>query len=550
MAVSQSLTLTEQSYSVADNTSVVRLVWTSTQTGQSYNEFTKTATYTINGKSYNVSYTLPANKTITLVDDTWTIPHNSDGSYTVSASSWMDTGISAGIITKQATLKLTDIPRASTVSATQANIGESTTITINRASSGFTHTLTYGFGTLEGTIATKTSSTSVQFTLPAAFYTQIPNAQSGWGTIHCDTYNGNTLIGSSSCTLIANCNESSCKPTLSGTVVDSNTTTVALTGSNTKFVRYYSNASITATATARNSATLKSQTTACGSKSITTSTGTLNGVESGTFVFSATDSRGYQTILTKAYDLVEYVKLTCSMEASAPTTAGTATLKVSGSYWNGNFGKTANTLTIQYRYKTQGGTYSSWTASAETITKSNNTYSTTISISELDYLNAYTFQVRAIDKLATIESGEQTRKTTPVFDWGKDDFNINGSLTINGVEIFKLLYPVGSIYISVKSTNPKSLFGGSWTQIKDRFLLAAGTTYKAGSTGGEAEVVLNRFQMPPVVWASGSGENVIETSTSGAAGVGYGMYTQADNWGQAHNNMPPYLAVYVWQRTA
>ena len=550
MAVSQSLTLTEQSYSVADNTSVVRLVWTSTQTGQSYNGFTKTATYTINGKSYNVSYILPANKTITLVDDTWTIPHNSDGSYTVSASSWMDTGISAGVITKQATLKLTDIPRASTVSATQANIGESTTITINRASSGFTHTLTYGFGTLEGTIATKTSSTSVRFTLPAAFYTQIPNAQSGWGTIHCDTYNGNTLIGSSSCTLIANCNESSCKPTLSGTVVDSNTTTVALTGSNTKFVRYYSNASITATATARNSATLKSQTTACGSKSITTSTGTLNGVESGTFVFSATDSRGYQTILTKAYDLVEYVKLTCSMEASAPTTAGTATLKVSGSYWNGNFGKTANTLTIQYRYKTQGGTYSSWTASAETITKSNNTYSTTISISELDYLNAYTFQVRAIDKLATIESGEQTRKTTPVFDWGKDDFNINGSLTINGVDIFKLLYPVGSIYVSVKSTNPKNLFGGSWTQIKDRFLLAAGTTYKAGSTGGESEVTLNRFQMPPAVWASGSGENVIETSTSGAAGVGYGMYTQADNWGQAHNNMPPYLAVYVWKRTA
>ena len=82
------------------------------------------------------------------------------------------------------------------------------------------------------------------------------------------------------------------------------------------------------------------------------------------------------------------------------------------------------------------------------------------------------------------------------------------------------------------------------------FLLAAGTIYRPGTIGGESEVTLSRFQLPGAVWASGNGENAIVTSTSGAAGEGYGMYTQADDWGKAHNNMPPYLAVYVWKRTA
>lgn len=57
-------------------------------------------------------------------------------------------------------------------------------------------------------------------------------------------------------------------------------------------------------------------------------------------------------------------------------------------------------------------------------------------------------------------------------------------------------YPVGSIYLSVNSTNPSSLFGGSWTQLKDRFLLAAGTSYSAGSTGGEATHTLKESEMP------------------------------------------------------
>lgn len=143
---SNSLTLTEVSYSVANNTSEVRMLWTSTQTGQSHNVNTRTGYYVFNGSSGSVEYTLPANTTVTIFDETFNVSHNSDGTGSVSANTWMDTRISAGEISKEASLTLTTIPRASSVSCSAADIGSDATITINRASANFTHTLTYDMG--------------------------------------------------------------------------------------------------------------------------------------------------------------------------------------------------------------------------------------------------------------------------------------------------------------------------------------------------------------------------------------------------------------------
>lgn len=362
---------------------------------------------------------------------TLTIPHNSDGSksFTISAVSGWIYG-NGDYYGKAKSFTLPTIPRASSVSCTTTNIGSNATISISRASSSFTHTLSYAFGDLTGTIATKTSSTSVSWSLPTTFYAQIPNAKSGTGTITCDTYNGSTKIGSKTCSFTATVSESASKPTLSPTVVDNNSTTTALTGDSSKFIKYYSNASVSTGASARNSATLKSQKITCGAKSISSASGTINKVESGSFTFSATDSRGYTTTQTVNKTLIEYIKLTCSMEAGAPTTAGVATLKISGNYFNGSFGAVANTLTVQYRYKTQGGTYGSWTET--TATKSGNTYNATATISGLDYQTTYVFQARAIDKLATKNTNEQTRRTTPIFDWGKNDFKVNGDFRVTG----------------------------------------------------------------------------------------------------------------------
>ena len=359
------------------------------------------------------------------------IAHTPDGSksFTISGfSGWIYA--SGNTYASAQTFTLPTIPRASSVSCSTANIGSNATITINRASTSFTHTLTYSFGSLSGTIATKTSSTNISWTIPTTFYGQIPNSKSGTGTITCDTYNGSTLIGSKSTSFTATVSESASKPTLNPTAVDSNATTTALTGNSSKFIKYYSNASVATGAQARNSATLKSQKITCGAKSLSSASGTINAVESGSFTFSATDSRGYTTTQTLNKALIEYIKLTCSLNAGAPTTAGVATLKISGNYWDGTFGAVANTLTVQYRYKTQGGSYGSWTTVS--ATKSNNTYNATATISGLNYQTTYVFQARATDKLATKNTNEQTRRTTPVFDWSKNDFRVNGNFRVTG----------------------------------------------------------------------------------------------------------------------
>ena len=500
------------------------------------------------------------------------IAHTPDGSksFTISGfSGWIyDSGTTYA---SSQTFTLPTIPRASSVSCSTADIGSNATITINRASTSFTHTLTYSFGSLSGTIATKTSSTNVSWTIPTTFYGQIPNSKSGTGTITCDTYSGSTLIGSKSTSFTATVSESASKPTLSPTVSDSNSATTALTGNNSKFIKYYSNASVATGAQARNSATLKSQKITCGAKSLTSASGTINAVESGTFTFSATDSRGYTTTQTLNKTLIEYIKLTCSLNAGAPTTAGVATLKISGNYWDGTFGKVANTLTVQYRYKAQGGTYGNWTAVS--ATKSNNTYSATATISGLNYQTTYVFQARAIDKLATINTDEQARRTTPIFDWSKNDFNVNGTLKVNNTNIFDLIYPVGSFYISAKSTNPATLFGGTWEQIQGRFLLGRSSSYPVGSMGGEATHTLTEAEMPSheghlsagfvgtVPQGKGNYKgflNLDKMTAYGDVGRGWNVYagnemhpaSEAVGGGQAHNNMPPYLSVYIWKRTA
>lgn len=119
-------------------------------------------------------------------------------------------------------------------------------------------------------------------------------------------------------------------------------------------------------------------------------------------------------------------------------------------------------------------------------------------------------------------------------------------------------YPVGSIYMSVNSISPASLFGGSWERIQDKFLLAAGSSYSAGSTGGSATHTITIDEMP-------SHNHDLSIRLDAPTGsyytsppaAGNGGSESASTWavgntggGKPFNNMPPYLAVYMWKRTA
>lgn len=123
------------------------------------------------------------------------------------------------------------------------------------------------------------------------------------------------------------------------------------------------------------------------------------------------------------------------------------------------------------------------------------------------------------------------------------------------------LYPVGCIYQSTSSTSPAELFGGTWEQIKDRFILAAGDTYTAGSTGGEATHKLTDAEMPRHAHNIAKGAKITDgTGTKfetydahqSESSIAEGYYWTATTLfagnSKPHNNMPPYVAMYVWKR--
>lgn len=128
-----------------------------------------------------------------------------------------------------------------------------------------------------------------------------------------------------------------------------------------------------------------------------------------------------------------------------------------------------------------------------------------------------------------------------------------------GSGLLNLIYPVGSIYISVNSTSPHDLFGGTWEQIKDRFLLACGSTYANGATGGEAFHTLTVDEMPNHRHGldyyinynlDGGYDKLLAYGSTTAEVHNTDYFMNFTGGGEAHNNMPPYLAVYIWERIA
>lgn len=461
----------QDSQSIANNNSVVGWHLQLIASGGSISSSSsKSWSVTVNGTKYSGTDTVGISNgaTKTLASGSTTIAHNADGtkSFSFSFSQQFDINYSGvgwiGTKSGSGSGTLTTIPRASSVSATSGNIGENITISISRASSSFRHTLSYSFCDLSGTIATKTSSTSVSWTLPTTFYAQIPNSKSSWGTITCDTYSGSTKISSSSCRFNVYVKESTNKPTLSPTVKDTNATTKALTGDENKFIKYYSNANFSFGASAKNSATIKTHSLKVGGQQTSNSTGTFQNVDSASFVFGVIDSRGFSTIQTVNKTLINYVKLTCAMTVSNPTASGECQIKITGNYFSGNFGATSNKLTVQYKMNS-----GEWINATATI--SGTTYTATINLTGLDYTQSYTFQARAIDKLATVTSGSKPVKSTPIFDWGSDDFHFHVDVVSNQslrIGKDKYLYGTGNdgsnvTLAYVNQTNNASEFGTS-----------------------------------------------------------------------------------------
>ena len=161
-----------------------------------------------------------------------------------------------------------------------------------------------------------------------------------------------------------------------------------------------------------------------------------------------------------------------------------------------------------------------------------------------------------------------------------------GTLKVGGKSLLDLVYPVGAVYMSLSSTSPATLFGGTWTAISGRFLLAANATYAAASTGGAASHTLTTAQLPAhshrvsgstdatsvghdhgipnirngqsgeygayaETWGYGSGSRDLTTDYVDITHIHYvDVTSQTTGSGKSFSLLPPYMAVYMWRRTA
>lgn len=410
------LTVVEESYSIANNTSTIR--WTIESIGGSstyysiYNYKVVVNGVTRDGDGSLVgwsTYKFPAKKGSKT--GTFTVTHNSDGTASDVSFELHGKVFVNGDENKKGKISLTTIPRASSVSGGTGNIGSNTAINISRKNNNFTHILKYSFGNLSGTIATGVA-TSYTWTIPTSFYTQIPQANSGTGTITCETYSGNTLIGKSSCQFTAKVIDSN--PIFDMDDVsyeDTNTTITAITENNQHIVRNLSNLKVTvSSAIAKNSASISKYEITFNNvtKTLTTAGtvdfGTINLSSNANLSVKVIDSRGNVTSVSKEITIFDWELPIAIITAKRLNNYEDETdLKVDVTISSVNSKNSIQSL--KYRYKKSSETdYSNY----------NDIPNNEKIVVSIDKLYVWDFQVQIKDKFGTKTYNFQVPKGMPI----------------------------------------------------------------------------------------------------------------------------------------
>lgn len=454
------LTITENSTSIAGNTSAVAWSLVISPIVKSYdwvsNQGKVKYSVTIAGNTYSgIIASYDGVSTVTIKSGTLNIAHEASGAKTISCSFSItdSTGWSfaPGNASASGNIALTNIPRQATITAApNFNDEQNPTITYSNPAGAAVTSLDLCI-TLDGTTtnalaykAVSKTGSSYTYELSAADRKYLQNATPNSNTREVGFYL-RTIIGGveyyskvwRTLTIV------NADPVLTPVIQDVDGYIPAMTGG-AALVRYFSDAQFQTGAAAQKGATLTSQTVTCGGVTMDGPAGTFEGVLSGDFIFTATDSRGNTTTQTVQLPFVEYVALTCSIGNEKPDTDGNFTLTASGAYYNGEItGNGSNDLFVLYRYKVSGGSWSDWGEMA--VSKGDNSYTATVNFSGLDYRSTYIFQCMAGDLVSSALTDEVAIKSMPVFDWSEEDFNFNvpvsapslavEDLTLGGVQM-------------------------------------------------------------------------------------------------------------------
>ena len=590
----------------------------------------KSVALVINGNRKNGTARIDINGTEKrlLLSHTVNVPHNADGSKSFRIEgmwnpqiTWSGTYYGSEEWTRQ-DWSLNAIPRASTFnqSATTFNMDSEGTIYINPANASFKHKLYMHFGNKRPLLKDNppvSQNFNVRFSA-SEFASQIPNATSGVGTLTLETYNGNTLVGSSSRQTYLNLPSNYVPSQPSVNVSDESSVPAKLGVSKSAgvFVKGMSLIRFVCSSSGVLGSTITGYQVKIGSQTFSGSNGTIDvdltkfdvGTGSLNATVTVTDSRGRTNSRTVGIKIQNYTppkinNFSVVRQNNSANVIITKPVSVS-SILNGS--TNINSYTVKTEYKLSSAT--SWTNwRNETNT------SAVINSGGWDVTKSYDIRVTLSDKLnqMVVTASISTAKT--LISYHKDvgvgigkmhergaldvggDMYVSGTLdstTINGRAIkqngrtlLDMFYPVGAIFITTVNTNPSSYMGGTWVRFGNGKTLVGidenDTDFNvAEKTGGEKRHILTKDEMPShshetrdvnghkaYFWAWSGGPHPSPTLWIPGGNVAGGSmpaggnplmskqawegYTTTDTGGgNSHNNLQPYITVYMWKRTA
>jgi hypothetical protein len=598
-----------QTSDVSENKSVVAItkvqVKSNSYTGQYYLDGdieingTNVANMTLNKGAHKVN--LNGTGTFYSVSGTFgsvTVEHDAQGEASATfalktVQGWYQASTKKWTVSGSKEVELTRIPRVSSFTVEDGTLGVEQDIAVTRQDESFSHTITYKCGVASGTICEKSTEAVVKFTPPMELAEQNTTGTELTITYKLQTYAGEEAVGSEVPVTAKLLIPESVKPTCTLDFMDASGDVERFGG----YVQGQTQLLVAVLGTPAYYSPIVSYETRIGERVFTEPSFTTTLEETGEVAISAkvTDGRGATSEeVADTITVLEYAPPRISL-FSVHRCNEDGEVNDKGSYAKVTFSyaiaslNSRNSKYVTLRYKkstelqyTPASLESGYEAeNVEYIFPADDGASYDIMLEVADSLNTTTrsTSVSTADVIMHFRAdakgmgmGKIAEKVNAL-DMGWDiELNDNRILQ-HGIpvefgggsgdapsfnEIANWIYPVGSIYMSVSAISPATLFGGEWEQLKDRFLLGAGDTYAAGDEDGEAEHTLTIEEMPAHTHSSNS-VRVTEKSSGSAAMRNANLSDLASDvskpevtsagGGKAHNNMPPYLAVYMWKRT-
>lgn len=431
---------------IASNTSTIS--WTLSCSGGKVNMYAeRTLKVVINGKAVVDKTSRVERYKGTIASGTTTIAHNTDGTKSFSVSISAAVYTSAVNCTGSKNFTLNQIPRGASITSADAFTDESSPVlTYSNPAGSIVNSLQACIASTDGgTIYVPYRDISISGTSYTFDFTEeerenlrklIPNAKSLETKFYIKTVIGtNTFYSSLQKTFsIANA-----EPEVSIDAYAADTLTQNLFGKHS-LIMGVTDVAYVVSATAKKHATIKSYSVVNGTETKTTATGTFTDIKDRNFTVTVTDSRGFtkkSNIMFGTY--VEYVYPTATLSYSNVSVEGRVDLDMRGNCYGGNFGANPNAIILQYRYKASDGSWSGWKTHTD-ISISGNTYSSSYTLSGLDYRKTYIIEYKIVDSISGATSNQIEINFVPLFDWGANDFQFNvntfwanGNIGVRGI---------------------------------------------------------------------------------------------------------------------